>query len=172
MTDVHRAQDMPDVVELKVQSGIAPDWLAFGSVKLTDWSQLQKVPFCTAAVTGKCTTSNSVTSLDLGYRDGWTISGGVGHKFNDQWSGAVSVTWDRGTSQDFGTLTDTWTLGVGASYSPTENVEFRLAGALALLTGGSSNTVTIDGLQYGQRANYEFDDDIAYGLSTALKVRF
>ncbi len=172
VTDVHGAQDMPDVVELKVQSGIAPDWLAFGSVKWTDWSQLQKVPFCTAAVTGKCTTSNSVTSLDLGYRDGWTISGGVGHKFNDQWSGAVSVTWDRGTSQDFGTLTDTWTLGVGASYSPTENVEFRLAGALALLTGGSSNTVTIDGLQYGQRANYEFDDDIAYGLSTALKVRF
>src|SRR5690606_34575000 len=29
--DVHGAQTMPDVLELKVQSGIAPDWLAFGS---------------------------------------------------------------------------------------------------------------------------------------------
>jgi long-chain fatty acid transport protein len=170
--DVHGAQNMPDVVELKVQSGIAQDWLAFGSVKWADWSQFQKIPFCSAAVTGTCTTSNGITSLDLGYRDGWTVSGGVGHKFNEQWSGAVSVTWDRGTSQDFGTQTDTWTLGVGAAYAPTKNVEFRVAGALALLTGGSSNTVVIDGQTYGQRANYTFDDDLAAGVSTSLKVRF
>ncbi|KEQ04065.1 OmpP1/FadL family transporter [Pseudorhizobium pelagicum] len=170
---VNGSQNMPDVVELKVQSGIAPGWLAFGSVKWTDWSQFQKIPFyCNVAVSGVCNTSTAVTSLDLGYRDGWTVSGGVGHKFNEQWSGAVSVTWDRGTSQDFGTQTDTWTLGVGAAYAPTKNVEFRVAGALALLTGGSSNTVVIDGQTYGQRANYTFDDDLAAGISTSLKVRF
>ncbi|MFN7024365.1 MAG: OmpP1/FadL family transporter [Pseudorhizobium sp.] len=170
--DVHGAQDMPDVVELKVQSGIAPGWLAFGSVKWTDWSQLQKIPFCTAAVTGTCTTSNSVTSLDLGYRDGWTVTSGVGHKFNEQWSGAVSVTWDRGTSQGFGTQTDTWTLGVGAAYTPSENVEFRLAGALGILTGGESDTVVISGETYGQRVNYEFDNDLVAAISTSVKVRF
>ncbi|MBU1314978.1 MAG: OmpP1/FadL family transporter [Alphaproteobacteria bacterium] len=170
---VNGSQNMPDVVELKVQSGIAPGWLAFGSVKWTDWSQFQKIPFyCNVAVSGVCNTSTAVTSLDLGYRDGWTVSGGVGHKFNEQWSGAVSVTWDRGTSQDFGTQTDTWTLGVGAAYAPTKNVEFRVAGAVALLTGGSSNTVVIDGQTYGQRANYTFDDDLAAGISTSLKVRF
>ena len=170
---VNGSQNMPDVVELKVQSGIAPGWLAFGSVKWTDWSQFQRIPFyCNVAVSGVCNTSTAVTSLDLGYRDGWTVSGGVGHKFNEQWSGAVSVTWDRGTSQDFGTQTDTWTLGVGAAYAPTKNVEFRVAGALALLTGGSSNTVVIDGQTYGQRANYTFDDDLAAGISTSLKVRF
>lgn len=170
--DVHGSQNMPDVVELKVQSGIAPGWLGFGSVKWTDWSQFQKIPFCTSAVTGTCTTSNGITSLDLGYRDGWTVTGGIGHKFTEEWSGAVSVAWDRGTSQDFGSQTDTWTLGVGASYTPTKNVEFRLAGALALLSSGSSNTVVIEGETYGQRANYEFDSDLAYGVSTSLKVRF
>lgn len=171
--DVHGSQDMPDVLELKVQSGIAPDWLAFGSVKWTDWSQLQKVPFyCSSAITGVCNTTTAVTSLDLGYRDGWTVTGGIGHKFNDQWSGAVNVTWDRGTSQGFGTNTDTWTLGAGAAYTPTENVEFRFAGAIGLLKGGSSNTVVIGGQTYGQRANYDFDDDIVAGLSTSLKVRF
>jgi len=170
--DVHGAQKMPDVVELKVQSGIAPGWLAFGSVKWTDWSQLQKIPFCTAAVTGTCTTANGVTSLDLGYRDGWTISGGVGHKFNEQWSGAVTVTWDRGTSQGFGTQTDTWTFGAGASYTPNQNVEVRLAGALGVLTGGSSGTVTLDGETYGQRVNYEYDDDLVAAISTSVKVRF
>ncbi|WP_029620583.1 OmpP1/FadL family transporter [Pseudorhizobium marinum] len=171
---VHGAQNMPDVIELKVQSGIAPDWLAFGSVKWTDWSQFQKVRFyCdNLASFAGCAQPGGVTSLDLGYRDGWTVSGGVGHKFSEQWSGAVSVTWDRGTSQDFGTQTDTWTLGVGAAYAPTKNVEFRVAGALALLTGGSSNTVVIDGQTYGQRANYTFDDDLAAGISTSLKVRF
>lgn len=171
--DVSGSQDMPDVLELKVQSGIAPDWLAFGSVKWTDWSQLQKVRFyCDPGVSPLCGQPGGITSLDLGYRDGWTITGGIGHKFTEQWSGAVSVTWDRGTSQGYGSQTDTWTLGVGASYTPTENVEFRLAGALALLTGGSSGATTIGGEDYGQRASYDFDDDLAYGLSTSLKVRF
>nr|CAD6606351.1 transporter [Rhizobium sp. Khangiran2] len=172
--DVHGSQKMPDVVELKVQSGIAPGWLAFGSVKWTDWSQLQKVRFyCDdPSVTAQCLTAGGITSLDLGYRDGWTISGGVGHKFNDQWSGAVTVTWDRGTSQGFGTQTDTWTFGAGASYTPNQNVEVRLAGALGVLTGGSSGTVTLDGETYGQRVNYEFDDDLVAAISTSVKVRF
>lgn len=170
--DVHGSQAMPDVLELKVQSGIAPDWLAFGSVKWTDWSQLQKVPFCTAAVTGACTLNNGITTLDLGYRDGWTVMGGVGHKFNEQWSGAVSLSWDRGTSQGFGSQTDTWALGVLGSYAPTKNIEFRVAGVLGLMTGGSSRTVTLDGVQYGQRANYDFDDDIVAAISTGVKVRF
>jgi long-chain fatty acid transport protein len=156
-----------------VQSGIAPDWLAFGSVKWVDWSQLQKVPFfCSSGVAGVCASGTQVTTLDLGYRDGWTVMGGIGHKFNEQWSGAVSLTWDRGTSQGFGSQTDTWALGVLGSYSPTKNVEFRLAGVLGLMTGGSSRTVTLDGVQYGQRANYDFDDDIVAAISTGVKVRF
>lgn len=171
--DVYGSQNMPDVLELKVQSGIAPDWLAFGSVKWTDWSQLQKVPFfCDPTSFALCARPGPITTLDLGYQDGWTITGGVGHKFNDQWSGAVSLTWDRGTSQGYGTQTDTWTLGVGAAYSPTKNVEFRLAGVLGLMTGGSSRTVNIGGATYGDDANYDFDDDLVAAISTSVKVRF
>ena len=171
--DVYGSQAMPDVLELKVQSGIAPDWLAFGSVKWTDWSQLQKVPFfCSAPVAGVCAAGSQVTTLDLGYRDGWTIMGGIGHKFTEQWSGAVSLTWDRGTSQGFGSQTDTWALGVLGSYAPTKNLEFRLAGVLGLMTGGSSRTVTIDGETYGQRAQYDFDADLVAAISTSVKVRF
>ncbi|MBW9090005.1 transporter [Rhizobium wenxiniae] len=171
--DVYGSQAMPDVLELKVQSGIAPDWLAFGSVKWTDWSQLQKVPFfCSPTAFALCAAPGAITTLDLGYRDGWTVMGGIGHKFNEQWSGAVSLTWDRGTSQGFGSQTDTWALGVLGSYSPTKNVEFRLAGVLGLMTGGSSRTVTLDGVTYGQRANYDFDDDIVAAISTSVKFRF
>ncbi|WP_105374851.1 OmpP1/FadL family transporter [Neorhizobium huautlense] len=167
------AQKMPDTVELKVQSGIAPDWLAFGSVKWTDWSQLQKVRFyCDNPLVPLCASPAGATSLDLGYRDGWTISGGVGHKFNEQWSGAVSVTWDRGTSQGYGTQTDTWTFGAGVAYSPNQNVEIRLGGVLGVMTGGSSGTVTLDGETYGADVNYDFDDDLVAALSTSLKIKF
>jgi long-chain fatty acid transport protein len=169
---VHGAQNMPDSLEFKFQTGIAPDWLALGSVKWTDWSQFSKIPFCTAAVTGACTLASSITSLDLGYRDGWTLSGGIGHKFNDQWSGAVTVTWDRGTSQGFGTQTDTWTLGTGVSYAPTENVELRLAGAIGVLTSGSSGPVDIDGIGYGDAASYDYGNDLVAAVSTQLKVKF
>lgn len=164
--DVYGSQDMPDTLELKVQSGIAPDWLAFGSVKWTDWSQLQRIPFYISG------TSSEITSLDLGYRDGWTISGGVGHKFNEQWSGAVSLTWDRGTSQGYGAQTDTWTIGTAVSYSPTNNVQLRLAGLLGVLTSGSSGTVVIDGVTVGDDAHYDFGNDLVAAISASLQVKF
>ncbi len=166
--DVSGSASMPDSLELKVQSGIAPGWLAFGSVKWTDWSQLQVLRFCpaTASVLTPC------TSLDLLYRDGWTVSGGIGHKFTDQWSGAVSLTWDRGTSHGYGSQTDTWLLGTGVSYTPTENVELRLAGSVGILTSGSSGPVTVNGETIGNEVTYDFGNDFVGAISTSLKVRF
>lgn len=166
------AADAPDSLELKVQSGIAPDWLAFGSVKWTNWSLIQSIGFCPVASSGLPCPPGGVTSLDLLYRDGWTVSGGVGHKFNDQWSGAMSLTWDRGTGTGVGTQTDTWTLGAGVSYAMTENVELRVAGALGLLTSGSSGAVTRGGFVYGDDAAYDFGNDIVAAVSTSLKVKF
>ncbi|MBP2238044.1 long-chain fatty acid transport protein [Sinorhizobium kostiense] len=166
--DVQGSASMPDSLELKLQSGIAPDWLAFGSVKWTDWSQLQVIKFCPGTVTN----TTPCTSLDLLYRDGWTITGGIGHKFNDQWSGALSLTWDRGTSTGIGAQTDTWTLGAGVSYTPTENVELRFAGAAGILTSGSSGTKTYQGETYGTDVAYDFDNDFVGAISTSLKVKF
>lgn len=161
---------MPDTLELKVQSGIAPGWLAFGSVKWTDWSQLQVLKFCPPA--GADPTVQPCTTLDLLYRDGWTVTGGIGHKFNDQWSGAVSLTWDRGTSHGYGSQTDTWTLGTGVSYTPTQNVEIRLAGVVGILTSGSSGAVDFEGQTIGGDVSYDFDNDFVGAISTSLKVRF
>lgn len=156
---------MPDALELKLQSGIAPDWLAFGSVKWTDWSQLQRIPFYAA-------NGREVTALDLGYRDGWTVTAGVGHKFNEQWSGAVSVTWDRGTSQDYGAQSDTWAFTAGVAYSPTKNVEIRLAGVLGILTSGDSKSMTVDGVPIGDEATYRYGNDFVSAINTSLKVKF
>jgi long-chain fatty acid transport protein len=177
-TDVFGTATMPQSVELKVQSGIAPGWLAFGSIKWVDWSVLQTIPFCPTAIKGlgigSCSYSGGfrATSLDLLYRDGWTISGGVGHKFSETLSAAASVTWDRGTSTGLGTQTDTWTFSAGASYTPNQNVELRLGGALGILTSGSSGVVTKDGINYGTDVAYDFDNDLVSALSASMKVKF
>jgi len=166
---------MPGSLDLKFQTGIAPGWLVFGGVKWTDWSQLQRVVFCPEVTRGlaACRSGSPTerTSLDLFYRDGWTISGGVGHKFDEQWSGALSLTWDRGVSTGLGTHTDTWTLGAGVSYAANENVELRVGGAVGLLTSGSSGPIVRDGKSYG-RAAYDFDNDLVTAISTSLKVKF
>ncbi len=176
VTSVFGSAEAPDSLELKLQSGIAPDWLAFGSVKWTNWSVLQSVPFCPTSTKGlaACTSGGAteLTSLDLLYRDGWTITGGVGHKFNDQWAGAVSLTWDRGTSHGYGAQTDSWTLGVGAAFTPTEHIEWRVAGAVGLLTSGSSGAVTQNGVTFGDDVSYSFGNDLVAALSTSIKVKF
>ncbi|WP_043611559.1 OmpP1/FadL family transporter [Ensifer sp. ZNC0028] len=176
VTDVYGTADMPDSLEFKIQTGVAPGWVVFGSVKWTDWSQLQSLPFCPTSTRGAvaCTTGSVVeaTSLDLLYRDGWTVSGGVGHKFDEKWSGAASLTWDRGTSTGLGSQTDTWTLGAGVSYAASENIEWRLAGAVGLMTGGHSGVVTKDGREYGKRVSYDFDSDFVGAISTSVKVKF
>ncbi|MBN7805377.1 transporter [Agrobacterium rosae] len=168
---VFGAAEAPDSLELKVQSGIAPDWLAFGSVKWTNWSLIQSISFCETQGAFPCP-ATGVTSLDLLYRDGWTVSGGVGHKFNDKLSGAVSLTWDRGTSTGVGASTDTWTLGAGVQYAVTENIEWRLGGAVGLLTSGSSGQVTRGGVVYGNDVSYDFGNDIVAAVTTSVKVKF
>ncbi|UVK52465.1 OmpP1/FadL family transporter [Mesorhizobium sp. AR02] len=172
-------ESMPDSLELKLQSGIAPDWLAFGSIKWVNWSLLQSVPICfqgtpaAACITGDNLHSAQVTSLDLMYRDGWTVTGGIGHKFNDQWSAAGQLSWDRGTSHGYGSQTDTWTLGGGVAYTPKPNIELRLAGAIGVLTSGHSGTLAgQNGFVAGTDVSYDFGNDLVTAISGGLKVTF
>jgi long-chain fatty acid transport protein len=175
ITDVSGSSEVPESLELKLQSGIAPGWLAFGSIKWVNWSVLQSIPFCPTAAPGACTTTGPtrVTSLDLLYRDGWTVSGGIGHKFNDQWSGAAVLTWDRGTSTGLSAQTDTWTVSGGVAYTPTQNIEVRLGGALGVLTSGSIHPVVgDDGVTYGTDYTADFGNDLVSAISTSLKVKW
>jgi long-chain fatty acid transport protein len=177
VTDVYGSSQVPDSVELKLQSGIAPGWLAFGSIKWVNWSDLQSIPFCPTSTQGliACTTTSPVraTSLDLLYRDGWTVSGGIGHKFNDQWSGAAVLTWDRGTTTGLSAQTDTWTVSGGVAYTPTQNIEVRLGGALGVLTSGSIHSVVgSDGVTYGTEYTADFGNDLVSAISTSLKVKW
>ncbi|MGH6762908.1 MAG: OmpP1/FadL family transporter [Phyllobacterium sp.] len=181
---VYGDASMPQSVELKVQSGIAPDWLAFGSVKWTDWSVLDVIAFCPTATKGMASCNAQslpfgvpggvrITTLDLMFRDSWYVSAGVGHKFNDQWSGQAQISWDRGTNTGLTTQTDTWLLASGVSFTPNENTELRLGGAVGMLTSGSfgkTDCPLVEGC--GTRVKYDFGNDFVGALSIAGKVRF
>ena len=75
---------MPQRVELKVQSGVAPGWLAFGSIKWTDWSVLDS---STTLIEAARWPAFSTTRLF--FNDGWTVTGGVGHRFSESISGVA-----------------------------------------------------------------------------------
>lgn len=175
-TPVSGSVAVPQSVEFKFQTGIAPDWLALASVKWTDWKSITSVSFVNtgdAAFLGQIPVGQQVTSLDLYYRDGWTLMGGVGHKFNDQWSGAATVTWDRGTTTGLTSQTDVWLLGLGTNYKATENLEFRLGGAIGVLTSGTlDNTHNANGSINPTGSKADFGTDVVGGLTLSAKYKF
>jgi long-chain fatty acid transport protein len=165
---VSASAEIPQALELKLQSGIAPGWLAFGSVRWQQWSKLGIIPI--NGVRSPVFGTPSPVSFDLFYRDGWTISGGIGHKFTDQISGLVSLTWDRGTSTTSGYQSDTYALATGISYSPNDKVEVRLGGSIGVLTSGSS---TFTGVGDGANAiTYTYGNDLLLAGSASVKIKF
>lgn len=149
------AGELPQSVELNLQSGIAPGWLAFGSVKWMDWS-----------VTKSLDVNNAVTGANISkdlfnWRDGWTVTGGVGHAFNESVSGLVSVTWDRGVGTGFDMSGDTWTLAVGGSVKDKIGGELRAGVGFSYLAASAET-------QYGLDPIYGFDTNRASKAGYAI----
>lgn len=164
------AATMPQSFELKAQSGIAPGWLAFGSIKWTDWSVLQTLNYVTTTARQK----------DFFYKDGWTFSAGLGHKFNDMVSGSVSLTYDKGVSTTEDVNKDTYTLATGVSLTGDNGGELRLGGAISYLQGGSVSQAascgdgagTVCGTGTGAAFANTIGGDWSYALGASYKVSF
>ncbi len=99
------------------------------------------------------------------WRDGWTITGGVGHQFNETVSGAISLTWDRGVGTGADIFSDTWTLGAGTQIKYGPGV-LRVGAAASYLTAGEQSTA--DGADFDATA----DGDWAYALSANYRISF
>lgn len=131
--DARTSATLPQNLEFSLQSGIAPGWLAFGSVKWTDWSVLKQLQLVEGIA------NSTFSSTNFYFQDGWTVTGGIGHKFNDKLSGALSVTWDKGVTTGWDTLTDTWNFGGGISFDAAENFQIRAGGAAIYFTEGEKD---------------------------------
>jgi long-chain fatty acid transport protein len=156
----------PASVKLSLQTGVAPGWLVFGSVEWTDWSVLQQIQVFskpgTLAAIGVPLTG---VTVDAFFRDGLTVSGGVGHQFNDALAGSLSLTWDRGVSKgrNVSSFSDVLTIAAGGSYKINDNVSLR--GGLAFSRLGKITENQLDGDVIG----FGNDSSIAGGISLVGK---
>jgi len=148
----------PQSFEVRGQTGIAPGWLALGSVKWMDWSTLQRLTVNTIG-------GPLVSAFD--YRDGWTVTAGVGHAVSEQLSVVGTLSWDRGTSTPgtndvltAGTQTDRYGVALGGSYNLSPNVQLT-GGVSASLLGAGSNA-------RGER----WDTGYVYAVSGGIKASF
>lgn len=78
---------LPQSVNVDFQTGIAKDTLIFGQVRWADWEALTLEPATFSAVTG------GAGLIELDSTTTFTL--GVGRKFNETWSGAFSVSYER-----------------------------------------------------------------------------
>jgi long-chain fatty acid transport protein len=161
----------PQSFEAKLQSGIAPGWLAYGSVKWTDWSVMDYVDYTIPVPGSPGTFSNN--SLNFLWQDGWTVTAGVAHSFTDTLAGTVSLTWDRGVSTGHDIQSDVWTLGFGGSYKPNSNVEVRGGLGVLFLASGTQNYVQGSGhTEVSAPGVWHSDSDVGYAGSLSLAVKW
>lgn len=160
-TTATASASLPQSVELAVQSGIAPGWLAFGNIKWTDWSVLQSITL-TEGIAGQ-----PFSTSRFFFKDGWTVTGGVAHRFNDKVAGSASLTWDRGVSTGWDTLTDTWTVASGLAFDVNENVQLRAGGAAIYFSSGTKSK-TASAVDYTAASPGEW----GYALSASASIKF
>jgi long-chain fatty acid transport protein len=146
---------LPQSLELKVQSGIAPDWMAFGSVKWTDWSTLKTLDV---------SVGSSGFQNEYYWKDGWRVMAGVGHKFNDTWSGLATVSWDRGVSTGYDLMGDVYSVAAGVTRKDDWGGELRLTGAV-FYSDAVEETKYAAGLNSSALGTWGYGFNVQYKLS-------
>jgi len=154
--DAYGSGTLPQSVKLSLQSGVAPGWMVYGSVKWTDWSVMQSLDY---------NVGGTDRSDIYNWKDGWTINAGVAHAFNEKVAGTVNVMWDSGVGTGADIYSDTWTVGAGLSVKAGPG-ELRFGGAVSYLTEGSQSN------SKGAIFDATADGDWAYAVSANYKITF
>ena len=145
--------ESPQSVNLDFQTGVAPRTLLFGSVRWVDWPQLvYDPPYYPAA-------GELVEFDDASF----TYSVGLGYRFTDEFSGAVTLGYEASTGKavsNLGPSDGFWSLGLGGTYSLEK----------AKITGGMRYTdigdATADG--FGPNARATFSGNSAWSVGIQI----
>ena len=171
-TPVYGSISMPQSIDLRAQSGVAPGWLAFGAVKWTNWDVAQNMPLCPVG-TPVCTLPAAVSGLTLLWKDSWTVTLGAAHQFSPLFSLGAHVTWDEGATKGFTSQTDTWTTGLFGVLTPNKQTEIKLGGMVGVMTGGKLSTSTLPGgLPNPVGYTATFGNDFIYALRASATLHY
>lgn len=125
----------PKSWNLEFQTGVAPKTLVFGSIKWRDWTAFKIAPpiyvnNVNPAKTPLVDYSNDVVTYNLG----------IGRKFNDTWSGAVTLGYEKSDGTPVGNLSPTdgkTSIGVGVTYTKDK---VKITGGVAYVKLGNATT--------------------------------
>lgn len=146
--------EIPQSVNLEFQTGIAKDTLLFGSVRWVDWSVFEIAPERYTSVVG-----SPLVSYE-GDRTTFTL--GLGRRFNESWSGAVTVSYEAQDGETTGNLGPTdgmASIGLAATYT-VNNLEIT-GGVRYVDIGGATTSIGAEfednsGIGVGVRIGYTF----------------
>lgn len=149
----------PQSVNLEFQTGIAEDTLLFGSARWVDWSEFNLSP---ADYVGAA--SSALVSYPS---DTVTYTLGIGRRFNETWSGAISLTHEpsnAGTYTNLGPTNGRSGITIGATYKMDK---MEITGGVSYAWIGDATTVIGP---FSPAAN--FTDNTAVGAGLRIRYRF
>ena len=144
--------EIPQSLNLEFQSRIAANTLLFGSVRWVDWTAFRVAP-------------NSLSPLAIvSYpNDMITYSIGIGRKFNETWSGAVTLGYERHFGDPVSNLTandGSKSIGLAVSYTKDN---MKITGGLRYIEIGDATTTSVgssfsgnSGIAGGIRVGFNF----------------
>ncbi|MGL4322279.1 MAG: OmpP1/FadL family transporter [Paracoccaceae bacterium] len=145
--------ELPQSVTLDFQSGVAANTLVFGSIRWADWTATE--------LNAPAYPLNPL----VGYSDdSWTYNIGVGRKFNDQWSGAVSIGYEKSSGDIQMNLSPTdgyVSLGVGATYT---SGNMKITGGVRYVDIGDAGALESPLAPGVANAQFEGNSAIAAGI--------
>ena len=137
---------VPKSVNLEFQSGVAKDTLVFGSIRWVDWTVFDISPGGLGGASLVDYTNDTIT---------YNI--GVGRRFNEKWSGAVTLGYEETKGDPVGNLGPTdgsLSIGVGATYTMNN---MKITAGVRYIDIGDATTTTIG-------ANFANNSAIAAGF--------
>lgn len=141
---------IPKSVNLEFQTGIAADTLLFGSVRWQEWSEFDITPPAYQTATG----GRSLIDYQSNYI---TYTLGVGRRFTENWSGAVTLSHEPASGDIQGNLAprDGFTsIGLGATYRMDRT---EITAGVRYIRLGDATTQLIG-------ADFTDNDAVAFGL--------
>ena len=146
--------ETPQSVNLEFQTGIAADTLLFGGIRWVDWTEFVVSPPAYSTLT---------RGQDLIFYNGdvFTYTLGVGYRFNEAWSGAVTYVHDEpigGYSLNLGPVDGYDSIALAATWT---NGAIKVTGAVRYFNLGDTQT------QLGAlspAANFDGNSAIGVGL--------
>lgn len=143
---------IPQAVTLHAQSGIAQNTLLFGSVRWQEWTafEIRPLDFLGGAV-----------AIASEPSDIWTYEVGIGQRFSENWSGALTLGYEEDQGDTVGNLSgkDGYTsIGLAVKY---ETEAWEVTTGVKYIDIGSARTSI--------GANFDDNDAIAAGVKVAVR---